>query len=45
MRKLLHTVMRWFFRRRPDFVPTVAQPQAVDLELHDIDATAERLAA
>jgi len=45
MRKLLRTVMRWFSRRRPDFVDTVAQPQAVDLELHDIPAPAERLAA
>ena len=46
MRKLLRTVMRWFSRRASHFVDTVAQPpQPVDLELHDIPAPAERLAA
>jgi hypothetical protein len=45
MRKLLSTVMRWFSRLGPGFVDTVAQPPPVDLELHDIPALAERLAA
>jgi hypothetical protein len=43
MRKLLRTVMRWFSRRGGQFVDTVAEPQPVDLELHDIPP--ERLAA
>ncbi len=42
MRNLIRTLMRRFSRRRTDFVDTVAQPQPVDLELHDIP---ERLAA
>jgi hypothetical protein len=45
MRKLLRTVTRWFSRRASHFVDTVAQPQPVDLELHDSPAPAERLAA
>ncbi len=45
MRKLLRTVMRWFSRRGLDFVDTVAEPQALDLELSDIPAPPERLAA
>ncbi len=45
MRKLIRTLMRWFSRRAPDFIDTVPQPRAVDLELHDIPAPAERLAA